>query len=1035
MFLPDFCIRRPVAATVMILTLVIFGVIGLGRLGISLYPDVDFPMVAVSTIWPNARPEEVDNNVTDELEDALGGIEGIKHITSDSYQGISRIMVQFELYKDVDVGAQEVRDKVSTKLFELPNDAEFPVIDKIDINAQPVIWLALFGQRPIEELTDFADKTIKPLLQKLKGVGDVFIFGREREVRIWLNRDRLAAYNIGVDEVISAIKAQHIEVPGGKVESPTKEFVVRTLGELPTEAAFNELIIAYRQGNAIRIKDLGHAEAGREDLLFETRYYSGKEVARTAGIGIAPRSGANEVEMSRLVKKEVENIRRILLPGMYFEIMSDSTVFIENSINEVKFQLMVGGIMAALVIFFFLQNIPTTIFSSIAIPTSIISTFGAIYAFGFTLNNMTMLALVTAVGLVIDDSIIVVENIYRHRFSLKKTALNAAREGSREIGFAVIAATLTLVGVFLPVAFMGGIVGRFFKEFALTMAFAVASSMFVALTVVPMLASRFLKLGGEGGRIFRVFEYLMGVGTDVYRRWTAWLLDRRYIVILLVLVSLLAGGWFLKILGKEFVTSEDRSEFMVLIENPLGYSIYKTDKIMKRVEKMLQEIPELNNYFAASGYAWGGVAESSKGMFYITLIPKNKREKSQLEIMAEIRRKMKEIPDLRGMVSEISPLGQGLRGEEVQFVIQGPNLEGLDGYSREVMDRLEKLPGFVDLDRGLDLGKPEVRVIIDRNKAADLGVDVRTIAYTLGALIGGIDVVEFKSGGESYDVRLRLQETERTLPTDVNRIWVHSRNGEILDLASFVTIETGTGPSVINRLDRQRAVTIYGNLDNKPLGEAQVEIDQILAEVLPEGYTAKYVGKAEIFGETIQYVIFAFVLAMILTYLVLAAQFESFIYPLSIMMGLPLSFVGAFGLLYLTGNTFNLFSMIALVLLVGLPTKNGILLVDLTNQLRSRGMSSKDALVEAAGTRFRPILMTAFSTMAGVLPVALGIGVGSESRQPMAIAITGGMFSSTVLTLVVVPIIYSYLDGFTRFRIFSKIKGKIWVKEDEVLEQ
>jgi HAE1 family hydrophobic/amphiphilic exporter-1 len=1031
MFLPELCIRRPVTATVMVVVLVIFGIIGMGRLGIMLFPDVDFPIVTIGTLWQNSRPEEVDNNISDDLEDALGGIEGIKHIVSDSYQGISRIAVEFELYKDVDIAAQEVRDKISSRIFDLPTDAEFPVIDKLDINAQPVMWMALYGQRPIEEITDFADKTIKPLIQKLKGVGDVRIYGREREVKIWLNRDRLATYNIGVDEVIGAIRAQHIEVPGGKVESPSKEFLIRTLGEFPTEAAFNELIITSRQGNPIRLKDLGYVEAGREDFNSETRYFNGTDAFRVVGFGVAPRSGANEVEMARLVTKEVETIRSLLPLGLKVEIITDNTVFIESSINEVKFQLIVGGIMAALVIFLFLQNIRTTIFSAIAIPTSIISTFAAIYAFGFTINDMTMLALITAVGLVIDDSIIMEENIYRHRFELKKPALLAAIDGSREIGFAIVAATLTLAGVFLPVAFMGGVVGRFFNEFALTLAFAVASSMFVALTIEPMLASRFLKPGGEKWRIFGFFEWVMRTGTKRYRSLLAWLLDRRFVVVILVVLALLVGGVFFNLLGKEFVTSDDRSEFMVFLENPLSYSIYKTDGIVKQVEKMLQETPEVKNYFAISGMSAGGVAEASKGMIYVTLVPKKERKKSQLEVMADFRKKLTAIPDLKGMVSEISLLGGGNRGEELQFVIQGPSLDGLDKYSREVVARLEQIPGIVDLDRSLELEKPEIRVIIDRNKAADLGVDVKTIANTVGALMGGIDVVEFKSGGESYDVRLRLLQDERTLPTDVDRIWVHTRKGETVDLASFVRLETGVGPSVINRFDRQRSVTMYANLEGKTLGAAQKELDEIIPALLPEGYTFRYIGHTEVFRETVNYIAFAFVLAIILTYLILAAQFESFIYPLSVMMGLPLSFVGAFGLLYFTGNTFNLISMIALVLLVGLPAKNGILLVDLINQLRAKGMPLKEALVEASGTRMRPILMTAASTMAGVIPVAVGVGIGSEGRQPLAITIAGGMFSATILTLLVVPIIYSYLDGFTRLRLFGAIKKRIWADKDD----
>ncbi|MCX8011776.1 MAG: efflux RND transporter permease subunit, partial [Desulfobacterota bacterium] len=540
MFLPEFSIRRPVTATVMTLILLVFGLIGLNRLGILLFPDVDFPVISISTTWLNARPEEVDNNVTDELEDSLGGIEGIKHISSESYQGVSRIIIEFELFKDVDVASEEVRDKVSRVLNNIPEDAENPLIEKIDLNANPVLWLAFFGQRSIEELTDYADKTIKPLFQKLKGVGDVWVYGQNRKVRIWLSRERLAQYNLGVDEIIRVIKAQHIEIPGGKLESSSKEFLVRTMGEFPTEDAFNDLIVAYRQGNPIRIRNLGYAQAGREDFTTETRYSPDKKkVYKAVAIGIAPRSGANEVEMARLVKKEVKNIQRQLPTGIFLEIASDDTKFIEESINEVKFQLILGGIAAALIVLLFLQNIRTTIFTSIAIPTSIISTFAAIYAFGFTINNLTMLAMVTAVGLVIDDSIIMEENIYRHRFELNKSSVQAAQEGASEIAFAVIASTLTLAGVFLPVAFMGGIVGRFFKEFALTMAFAVGWSMFVALTLEPMLASRFLKAGGEDWLIFRNFNHMMMKLRSLYRQGLIWVLDHRSIVNLIIVFALL----------------------------------------------------------------------------------------------------------------------------------------------------------------------------------------------------------------------------------------------------------------------------------------------------------------------------------------------------------------------------------------------------------------------------------------------------------------------------------------------------------------
>jgi len=1025
MFMPDFCIKRPVAATMMVASLVVFGLIGLGRLGISLYPDVDFPMVTVTTIWENARPEEVDNEITDELEDAIAGVSGIKHIISQSLEGQSRITIEFELDKDLDVAAQEVRDKVSARIHKLPEDVETPVIDKLDINAQPIIWIAVTGQYAIEDLTKIADEQIRPLLQKIQGVGEVRLGGgREKEVKIWLYRERLAAYQVGVDEVIEAIRRQHIEIPGGKIESSEKEFLIRTMGEFATPSAFNDLIVATRDGTPIRLRMLGYAESGREESMAVARFTTKERAEKTVGLGVAPRSGANEVAISRSVKAALPEIRTMLPEGMHIQVASDNTVFIEQSIDEIRFQLLLGAIMAAVVILLFLQNVRTTLISSIAIPTSIIATFACIYALGFTLNNMTMLALVAAVGLVIDDAIVMVENIFRHRSGLDKGPMTAAFEGSSEIAFAVVATTVALAGVFVPVAFMGGMVGRFFFQFAITMAFAVVSSTFVALTVVPMLCSRFLTTGSGVGKAFQIFNRMMDWGSARYRRMLSIFLRHRFLVVLTAVGSLFFGGWLFTLVGKEFITAEDQSRFMIRLETPLPYSIEKTDEVMGRLEARLLDIPEVKHFFSVAGA--GG---SNKGIAYVTLNEKNQRIRSQREIQSQVRGLLRELPDVRGNVSDVSPLGGRARNEDIQLVIQGPDINAIDEYSRTIMGRLEESPGYVGVTRDLEIGKPEVRVKIDREKAADAGISVRSIASAVGALLGGVDVADYKEGGKSYDIRLRLVKDQRLLPTDIQRIWIRSSSGKLADVTNFVTIETGVGPSVINRMDRQRSATVYANLEGKLLGDALPEVQRIADEVLHGGYSTKFSGRAEVFGETVGYIIFAFVLAVILTYMVLAAQFESFAQPFAIMMGLPLSFIGAFGLLFVLGNTFNLFSMIGLVLLVGLATKNGILLIDYTNQVRARGANINEAIVEAGATRLRPILMTAFSTVAGVIPVALGIGVGSESRQPLAVAIAGGMISSTFLTLGVVPVIYSYLDQLTRWRLFERFKRKVMAYE------
>ncbi|MBU4278311.1 MAG: efflux RND transporter permease subunit [Proteobacteria bacterium] len=1019
MFLTDFSIRRPVAATMMVTALVVFGLIGMTRLGVSLYPDVDFPMVTVTTVWENARPEEVDNEITDKLEDAISSVSGIKHINSASMQGKSRIVVEFELSKDVDVASQEVRDKISTKLRELPTEAESPVIDKLDINAQPIIWLAVRGPQAIETLTKVADEQLRPMIQKIQGVGEVRVGGaREKEVHIWLDRERLAAYKLGVNDVITALAREHVEIPGGKIESKDKEFLIRTVGEFPTPEAFNRMIVAFKDGYPVRLEDVGVARSARQESVgvarFTTKATGGM---RTVGLGISPRSGANEVAIAQKVRQVLPELRRTAPEGILIDVATDTTIFTEKSINEVQFQLLLGAIIAALIIFLFLQNLRTTIISAVAIPTSIISTFACMYWMGFTMNNMSMLALVTAVGLVIDDAIVMVENIFRHRTELKQGAMEAAFEGSSEIAFAVVATTVALGGVFLPVAFMGGMVGQFFYEFAVTLAFSVACSTFVALTVVPMLSARFLTVKETTSGVFNLFNRAMEATSRFYRVLISWCLRHRLSVMAMAMAALVVGGWVFTMLGKEFVTAEDEGRFMVRLETPLSYSLEKTDSVLHRLEKEMINIPEIDHFFSVSGYDG-----ANKAIAMVTLTPKAERKRSQQQLQVAVRGLLRQLPDVRGTVSNISPLGAGSRNEDIQFVLQGPDIDKIDQYSRELMERLEATQGYVGITRNLEIGKPEIRVKIDRARAADAGVSVREVANAVAALLGGVKTVDFREGGKSYDVRVRLMEEQRVLPQDVQRIWMRANDGRLLDVSSFVTLEQGVGPNIINRLDRSRSATIYANLEGKLLGEAMPEVQAMADKILPDGYSSSFVGRAEAFAETTGYIAFAFILAIALTYMVLAAQFESFAHPLAIMMGLPLSFIGAFGLLFLMGNSFNLFSMIALIMLVGLATKNGILLIDYTKQLREKGMNAHEALIEAGATRLRPILMTAVSTIGGVLPVVLALGVGSESRQPMAVAIAGGMVSSTVLTLLVVPVVYSYLDQFANWKLIRRIQ-------------
>ena len=1030
MKLPELSIKRPVTSTMMVAALVVFGIIGLTQLGIALYPDVDFPMVSVSTTWIGARPEEVDNEITDVLEDAVSAINGIEHISSTSSLNRSYINIEFELTKDTDIAAQEVRDKISAALWKIPNDAEVPVISKMDVNAQPIIWIAVTGPYAIEHLTKIADEQIRVMFQKIEGVGDVRIGGaREKEVRIWLNRDRLAAYRIGVDEVIAAIRQQHVEIPGGKIESDEKEFLIRTIGEIESAKAFSDLIVTYRDNVPIRLGLLGYAEAGREDGMGVAKFTTQGSTDKTVGIGIGPRSGANQVDIAEKVREELPKVREILPEGMEVHIAVDNTLFIVQSIDEVKSHLIIGAVMAALVIFFFLQNIRTTLISAVAIPTSIITTFACIYALGFTLNNITMLALITAVGLVVDDAIVMVENIYRHRAALGKGSMAAALEGSSEVYFAVMAATLALLSVFIPVAFMQGMVGRFFFQFAVTMSFAVLCSLFVSISFIPMLSSRFLRLQqSDESTAFKLFNRMMDKLSQGYRMMLRWSLNHRIVIVGIAILTFVSAGFLFTKVGKEFVTSEDTSAAQISLEMPLAYSIDKTSDVLDRIVTQLRPMPEIQSAFSVSGY--GG---SHKAMIMVNLVPPDQRDRSQKEIQIEMRKLLRTFPDVRGAVSDRSMIGGGGgRNADINLVLQGPEVEGIDKYSQEIIRRLSAIEGFTGVTRDMEIGKPEVRVLIDREKAADAGVSVSSIGQAVSVLLGGYDVANFKEGGKTYDVRLRLIREQRLLPEDIERIWIRTKKGELTDISNFTKLKMGVGPSSINRRDRQRSATVYINLQGILLGDALPMVRQISDEVLPEGYSAKFSGRSEAFGETVINIVFAFLLAVLLTYMVLAGQFESFIQPFSIMMGLPLSFVGAFGLLFLLGNTMNLYSMIGFVLLIGMVTKNGILLIDYANQQREKGMTVNDALVEAGATRLRPILMTAISTMAGVLPVVLGLGIGSESRQPLAVVICGGMMSSTVLTLAVVPVIYSYLDQLANNRLFQRIKKRVMARDAQM---
>lgn len=1004
MWLADTSIKRPVFATMLIMGLVVLGVISYPQIGVDLFPKVEFPMVNITTTIRGASPEIMDIDVTDKIEEAVNTINGVKTISSTSIEGVSRVIVEFVLERDIDLAVQDVREKISLIRSRLPRDIDEPIIEKVDPDAVPVIWLALTGEKSIRELSTYADEILKEQFQRINGVGAVRTGGmRLRQVRVWLDADRLSAYQITAHDVVGALQRGNVEIPAGRIESDTKEYSIKIKGEFPRIQDFSELIVIYKNGAPVRLKDVGRVEDGMEERRSITRFNGTPGV----GLGIQKQSGTNTVEVIDRIKKELINIRRSLPPGMSLEISFDQSAFIKRSINEVQHHLIYGGIFAVLSVLLFLKSIRVTLISALAIPTSIISTFAIMYAFGFTFNNMSMLALSLSIGILIDDAIIVIENIHRKIEDGMKPR-EAASFATSEIGLAVMATTIAIVAIFLPVAFMKGIIGRFFMQFALTVVFAVIVSLFVSFTLTPMMASRYLKshhspvTSHQSGRWYKVIE-------KFYRSLLQIALNHRAVVIILATAVFIFSLYMTKFIGKEFIPQEDQGRFIVRLQAPIDYSVGEVDRLFKKAEEIIRSTPEVKTVFYAQGF--GG--EVNKGLMFIGLKEKSERGKIQQEIMAEVRKKLRNIPGLKGTAEDVSLIGGGQRVVPIQYSIRGRDLSALQTYAGQIVSEFSKLPGIVDIDTSLETGKPEVRVFIDRDKAADLDVDIGSIAETVNFLIGGeMDVTKFKdeARGRRYDVRMRLESGDRSNPDDIGRLYVRGKDGRFIELSNIVMIQEAGGPSVINRLDRQRAITLFANLEGKPLGEAKAELDSISGKVLPLDYSGRYKGMAEIMGESFFYLMFAIILGIIFAYMILASQFESFIHPITILLSMPFSFIGAFGALLITGKTLNIFSFIGLILLMGLVKKNAILLVDYTNTLRNRGLERREAILQAGPVRLRPILMTTFAMVFGMIPIAVGFGEGSETRAPMAIATIGGLLTSLFLTLIVVPVAYDLLD-------------------------
>ena len=1007
MKISEVSIARPVLATMMALALVVFGLASYGTMGVNLFPDVDFPIVTITVPFEGADPETVESEVTDTIEEAVNTISGIKTLRSESIEGLSQVFIEFELKEDIDVASQDVRDKVASIRGDLPREIDPPIIEKFDPDSSPVLAVVLSGPFSIGQLTNYADKVLKPRIEGASGVGNVRLVGdREREIRIWLRNEQLCARNLTAGDVIDCLKRENLEPPGGRVETDLRELIVKTEGKLERVEEFENLVVVVRGRTPIRLGDVAWVEDGLEDYRSLARL-NGK---RAVSLLVRQQSGSNTLAVANAVKQRLEQAREGLPEGYRLTIAQDLSRYVQASFDEARYELLRGGILAVIVIVFFLRSLRGSFIAAVTIPTTVISTITFMAYMDFTLNMMSMLALTISVGMIIDDTIVVLENTYRH-MEEGKGRMEAARIAIGEIGFAVIATSLAIGAVFIPVAFMDGLVGRFFFEFGLTVAFAVAVSTFLAVTLSPMLCSRLLTVTAQHGVVFRTLERMFCALESVYGRALRFSLKHRFLVVGGAFAAFVAGMAITPFLGSEFVPSQDEDQFNIQVETPIGTSIEATDQVLAEIERRVQSLPGVRETFTTVGAGMEGRVNVAR--ILTKLAPKADRQVSQQQIMQMARNRFSSLAHLKISVEEVPRVsGGGFRAAPVQYNVRGPDLDQLTAIADRMAARMAKVPGIVDVNSTFDSGKPETRVIIHRDKAALLGVSVEDLADAIHALIGGQEVTTFEEAGESYDVRVRSVGSGRDEPRDVLDVPVRTRSGRFVTLGNLVDVQEGTGPVQIDRQNRLRQVTLMANLKGgKPLGEALDDVRRIESEIgLPEGVTSAFTGSGELMAESFANIGFSMLLAAVLIYMVLAAQFESLVHPFTVMLSLPLSVGGALGLLFVTGRTLNIFSMIGMIMLMGLVTKNAILLVDYTNLLKRRGMPSREALLRAGPVRLRPIMMTACSTIAGMIPVAIGFGAGAETRSPMGTAIVGGMLTSTVLTLIVVPVVYSLMD-------------------------
>lgn len=1016
MTLPELSVKRHVLAWMLSGLMVLFGLIAYQRIAVDRFPAIEFPVISITTTLKGANPEVVDTSITSILESAVNTMPGLEHIQSASSPGVSVITLTFQLEKNIDQAYTEVQSKVNQAVRRLPKDTDPPVLRKAETNDSPIYWLALYGDRTIQQLNLYALNVLKKKLETIDGVGEVMLGGRrDRTIRVEFNTERMAAYGLTVSDLQQAFAREHVQVPGGFLVQGTSEKMLKLDMEFHRVSALENLIVAHRNGALIKLRDV----AAIKDDLSDFRQIARYNGQPTVGLGMIKVPNANTVEIVHEIKKRLQqDIYPNLPPGMHLSESFSEAPFIEQMVAALKAHLLEGTLLAALIVFLFMRSVSSTLMICLEIPVSLLGAIAAMYFAGYSFNSMTLLALLLLIGVVVDDAIVMRESILRHLEQIREPRnlshsrfialrIQATLEGSREVTFAVIAASFSLVCIFAPVIFMDGIIGKFFKAFGLVMTVGVIASLFVSLTLTPMLSARYLKSEQHHGRFYTWLDHVFMAMDHRYHTLIGWTLQHRWKVMLLTLLTILSSVYFFTAVDKEFVPESDEGRFMINFKTPLGSSLPYTLTRLDAIEHILaSHSDDIASYFSVIGSGQRG--QVNEGRISIRMHDRKKRPHSQQHVVAALKKQLAGIPGVRGFPVPASMV-RGQRPEKLQFLITGPGLQNVGQYAKQVQQQLSDIDGFGKVDMDLQLDLPQLEMQLDRDRAAQLGLSASDVAGAVNTYVGGVDIASFNDSegdGQRYDIRLKASDEDIHNQDHLKKIFLRSAQGQLVRLDTLVHFVPTLGPAVIGRYDLQYAANLYAS-PSMPLDDAITHVQRVTNTTLPADFSFKLSGQAEEFAKTFQNVSFIFGLAMILLYMVLASQFNSFLQPLLVMVAQPLAMTGGLCALWLTGQTLNIYSMIGLVLLIGLVAKNSILLIDLTNQYREQGMRIDDALLAACPVRLRPVLMTSLTIILALLPTAMGFSVGDESNKPLSIAVIGGMISSTLLTLVVVPALYS----------------------------